>query len=234
MLQLEGLSVRIAGADILRNVSMNVRPNSFVALVGRNGAGKTTLLRSIMNLIPRWAGEVRIGDRVTTKANPSDHARDGVGYMPEDRRLIAGWTVEQNILLPVWANPVSDSQARLAWCYSLIPEIVPFAGRRAAELSGGQQKLVALARALMVARKLLLLDEPFEGVAPALAQRIAEILAELRNGGSFSVLISESDAVHTRHLVDDVYVIERGEVRPTHGIAHDITTRKDSDHDLTR
>jgi branched-chain amino acid transport system ATP-binding protein len=135
--------------------------------------------------------------------------------------LIAGWTVEQNILLPVWANSVSDSRARLAWCYSLIPEIVPFAERRAAELSGGQQKLVALARALMVAHKLLLLDEPFEGVAPALAQRIAEILAELRKSGSFSVLISESDAVHTRHLVDDVYIIERGEVRPAQGIARE-------------
>jgi branched-chain amino acid transport system ATP-binding protein len=213
MLQLEGLGVRIAGADILRNVTLNVRSNSFVALVGRNGAGKTTLLRSVMNLIPRWSGEIKIDERVTTKASPSDHAHRGVGYMPEDRRLIAGWTVEQNILLPVWANSVSDWQARLAWCYSLIPEIVPFAARRAAELSGGQQKLVALARALMVAHKLLLLDEPFEGVAPALAQRIAEILSELRKSGSFSVLISESDAVHTRHLVDDVYIIERGEVR---------------------
>ena len=80
-------------------------------------------------------------------------------------------------------------------------------------MSGGQQKLVALARALMVAHKLLLLDEPFEGVAPALAQRIAEILSKLRKSGSFSVLISESDAVHTRHLVDDAYIIERGEVR---------------------
>jgi branched-chain amino acid transport system ATP-binding protein len=222
MLRLEGLGVRIAGADILRNITLNVRPNSFVALVGRNGAGKTTLLRSVMNLIPRWSGEIKIDGQVTTKASPSDHAHRGVGYMPEDRRLIGGWTVEQNILLPVWANSVSGWQARLAWCYSLVPEIVPFAERRAAELSGGQQKLVALARALMVAHKLLLLDEPFEGVAPALAQRIAEILSELRKSGSFSVLISESDAVHARHLVDDVYIIERGEVRPAHGVTKKI------------
>jgi branched-chain amino acid transport system ATP-binding protein len=217
MLRLDGLGVRIAGAEILRNVSLHVRPNSFVALVGRNGAGKTTLLRSVMNLIPRSSGEIWIDGRITTKASPSDHARHGVGYMPEDRRLIANWTVEQNILLPTWANPASGSQARLAWCYSLIPEIVPLAGRRAAALSGGQQKLVALARALMIAHKLLLLDEPFEGVAPALAQRIAEILSELRRIGSMSVLISESDAVHTRHLADDIYIIERGEVRPSLG-----------------
>jgi branched-chain amino acid transport system ATP-binding protein len=213
VLRLESLGVRIAGADILRDVSLRVLPNSFVAIVGRNGAGKTTLLRSIMNLIPSWSGEIRIDDRVTTKASASDHARRGVGYMPEDRRLIADWTVEQNILLPVWADVVSGSHVRLARCYQLIPEIAPFARRRAVELSGGQQKLVALARALMVADKLLLLDEPFEGVAPALAQRIAEILSDLRRSGSMSVLISESDAVHTRHLADNVYLIERGEVR---------------------
>lgn len=219
MLQLERLCVRIAGADILRNVSLHVRPNSFVALVGRNGAGKTTLMRSAMNLIPLWSGEIRIGDRATTRANPSDHARNGVGYMPEDRRLIAGWTVEHNILLPAWANTIPDAPARLAWCYRLIPEIVPLARRRAMELSGGQQKLVALARALMVSHQLLLLDEPFEGVAPALARRIAEILSGLRNTGSLSVLVSESDAVHSADLVDQVYVIERGEIRqPAAGV----------------
>jgi branched-chain amino acid transport system ATP-binding protein len=213
MLQLERLSVRIAGVDILRNVSLRVRPNSFVALVGRNGAGKTTLMRSVMSLLPLWSGEIRIGDRATTEADPSDHARHGVGYMPEDRRLIAGWTVEQNILLPAWANRMGDEQVRLAWCYSLIPEIVPFARRRAMELSGGQQKLVALARALMVARNLLLLDEPFEGVAPALGQRIAGILSELRKRGSLSVLVSESDVVFSQPLVDHTYVIERGQIR---------------------
>lgn len=219
MLQIDRLCVRIAGADVLRNASLHVRPNAFVALVGRNGAGKTTLMRSIMRLIPSWSGEIRIGERAVTHAKPSDHAANGVGYMPEDRRLIADWTVEQNILLPSWANRISDTPARLALCYSLIPEIVPFVGRRATELSGGQQKLVALARALMVSRNLLLLDEPFEGVAPALAKRIAEILSELRKTGMLSVLVSESDAVHSRDIVDQVYVIERGEIHRPSGPA---------------
>jgi branched-chain amino acid transport system ATP-binding protein len=213
MLQIERLCVRLAGADVLRAVSLHVRPNAFVALVGRNGAGKTTLMRSVMRLIPSWSGEIRIGDRAVTYAKPSDHASNGVGYMPEDRRLIADWTVEQNILLPTWACRVPDTAARLAACYDLIPEIVPFAGRRAMELSGGQQKLVALARALMISRNLLLLDEPFEGVAPALARRIAEILSELRKVGSLSILVSESDAVHSRDLADEVCVIERGEIK---------------------
>jgi len=202
MLQIERLCVRIAGADVLRNASLHVRPNGFVALVGRNGAGKTTLMRSVMNLIPSWSGEIRIGERTVTHAKSSDHASNGVGYMPEDRRLIADWTVEQNILLPTWACRISDAQ-----------ELGPFAARRAMELSGGQQKLVALARALMVSRNLLLLDEPFEGVAPALAKRIAEILSELRKTGSLCVLVSESDAVHSRDIVDQIYVIERGEIK---------------------
>jgi branched-chain amino acid transport system ATP-binding protein len=212
MLQLDRLCVRLGGADVLREVSLRVRPNSFVALVGRNGAGKTTLMRAIMNLIPSWSGDIRIGQRMTTAANPFDHARNGVGYMPEDRRLIAPWTVEHNILLSGWASRTLDTRGRLAACYALIPEIASFAQRRAIELSGGQQKLVALARALMVGRNLLLLDEPFEGVAPALAQRIAEILSELRRKGSLSVLVSESDAAHSRRLADHIYVIERGEV----------------------
>jgi branched-chain amino acid transport system ATP-binding protein len=229
MLQLDCLCVRIDGADVIRNVSLHVRPNSFVALVGRNGAGKTTLLRAVMNLIPSYSGVIRVGDRVTTAANPSDHAGHGVGYMPEGRRLIADWTVEDNILLPAWANSIPDARERLAACYAEIPEIAPFARRRATELSGGQQKLVALARALMVARKLLLLDEPFEGVAPALAQRIAEILSALRREGAFSVLISESDAVHSHRLVDHTYLIERGEIisQPVAGLVgdHDVERR---------
>src|SRR5258708_4104771 len=89
MLQIDRLCVRIAGADVLRSASLHVRPNAFVALVGRNGAGKTTLMRSVMRLIPSWSGEIRIGDRAATHAKPSDHAANGVGYMPEDRRLIA-------------------------------------------------------------------------------------------------------------------------------------------------
>jgi branched-chain amino acid transport system ATP-binding protein len=222
MLQIEGLCVRIAGAEVLRNVSLHIRPNEFVALVGRNGAGKTTLMRSIMRLIPSWSGEIRIGERAVTHAKPSDHASNGVGYMPEDRRLIADWTVEQNILLPTWACRVSDAETRLASCYALMPEIVPLAGRRAMELSGGQQKLVALARALMVSRNLLLLDEPFEGVAPALAKRIAEILSELRKSGSISVLVGESDSAHSRDFVDRVCAIERGEIKqPPTGVVRE-------------
>jgi branched-chain amino acid transport system ATP-binding protein len=212
MLRLTQLRVRIGGADVLRHVSMHVPPNSFVGLVGPNGAGKTTLMRAVMNLVPAWSGEIYIAGERTTQAPPYAHARHGVGYMPEDRRLVGDWTVEQNILLPALATRARDPRQRLNKIYTLMPEVTEFAARRTMQLSGGQQKLVALARALMAATRLLILDEPFEGVAPALAQRLAEILSQLRRENTLSILISESDAVHSRALVDDIYTIERGRI----------------------
>jgi branched-chain amino acid transport system ATP-binding protein len=193
---------------------MHVPQNSFVALVGRNGAGKTTLIRSVMNLIPIASGEILIAGARTTTARSHTHARNGVGYMPEDRRLVADWTVEQNIMLPIWATGRRESQPRLAKIYALMPEVEAVAERKAMQLSGGQQKLIALARAFMAATKLLILDEPFEGVAPALAQRLVEILSNLRQENALTILISESDTVHSQDLVDRIYVIERGRVEP--------------------
>lgn len=191
---------------------MVVPPNSFVALVGRNGAGKTTLMRSVMNLLPIASGAVHVAGENTTNSPAFAHARNGVGYMPEDRRLVPDWTVEQNIQLPAWASRNRDIQRRLSMIYELIPEVAQFSHRKALQLSGGQQKLVALARALMASTKVLILDEPFEGVAPALAQRLADILSDLRKQGALSILISESDAIHSRGLVDCSYTIERGRV----------------------
>jgi branched-chain amino acid transport system ATP-binding protein len=212
MLRLAQLSVKLGGADVLRNVSMHVPRNSFVALVGRNGAGKTTLMRAVMNLLPIASGEVHIAGRNTTHVPAYTHARSGVGYMPEDRRLVADWTVEQNIMLPAWASHRPDFRARLQEIYSLIPEVDRFRDRKAMQLSGGQQKLVALARAFMASSDLLILDEPFEGVAPALVARLIEILSELRKENSLSVFISDSDAMHSRDLVDRICMIERGRV----------------------
>ncbi|MCF3934699.1 ATP-binding cassette domain-containing protein [Acuticoccus sp. M5D2P5] len=212
MLRLDNISVSIGGASILRDVSMDVGPNAFVGLVGRNGAGKTTLMRSVMNLIPIDSGTIAVAGRDTTRAAPHTHAREGVGYMPEDRRLVPDWTVEENILLPVWAAHTDDADARLARIYGLIPEVETVSDRRAMQLSGGQQKLVALARAFVAGTRLMILDEPFEGVAPALVQRLVEILSTLRQEGDHSVLISESDALYSTGLVDAVYTIERGQV----------------------
>ena len=205
------LEVTIAAAQILRGVSLNVSSHAMVGLIGRNGAGKTTFLRSVMGLIAIRAGEV-IYDEVNLRREPAyRRANIGIGYMPEDRRLVPELTAEENVLLPAWATSLSDSGQRLHWIYLLLPEVAAFADRKAIELSGGQQKLVALARALMVGRSLLLLDEPFEGVAPILAQRLVDVLVKLREEG-LSVLLSESNASHSSNLVDRLYVIERGKI----------------------
>ena len=205
------LEVTIAAAQILRGVSLNVSSHAMVGLIGRNGAGKTTFLRSVMGLIAIRAGEV-IYDEVNLRREPAyRRANIGIGYMPEDRRLVPELTAEENVLLPAWATSLSDSGERLHWIYLLLPEVAAFADRKAIELGGGQQKLVALARALMVGRSLLLLDEPFEGVAPILAQRLVDVLVKLREEG-LSVLLSESNASHSSNLVDHLYVIERGKI----------------------
>ena len=120
--------------------------------------------------------------------------------MPEDRRLVPDLTVEENVLTPVWATKQPNPQARLEWVYSLMPEVKGFASRRAMSLSGGQQKLAALARALMIGKKVSWLDEPFEGVAPTRCRRLVEGISSLKTEG-ISVLISESDYTHTRGVV---------------------------------
>ena len=129
--------------------------------------------------------------------------------MPEDRGLVPELTVQENILLPVWVNKQLDQAGRLALVYRVLPELLEMRERRALLLSGGQQKLVALGRALAVGTRLLLLDEPFEGVAPALSKRLSEVIAGLK-GSEVSVLIAQSDLNHSRKLIDTEFVIERG------------------------
>jgi branched-chain amino acid transport system ATP-binding protein len=220
MLEIAGLSVAISGVPILTDVTLAVPRGAAVGLIGRNGAGKTTVMRSVMGLLPPQAGRIGL-DGVDLLAQPAQaRAALGIGYMPEDRRLVPELTVDENILVPAWATGQPDIETRLALAYEILPEVQGFGPRKALQLSGGQQKMVALARALVCGTKLLLLDEPFEGVAPALAQRLAAAISALRDAG-VSVLLSESDYVHSAELVDRLYVIERGIVsaRETAGAA---------------
>ena len=212
MLQVQHLEVNIAAAQVLRGVSLNVPRHAMVGLVGSNGAGKTTFLRSVMGLVGVRAGKMIFDDADLGLIPAHRRANIGIGYMPEDRRLVPGLTVEENILLPAWATTLPNSGTRLDQIYLLLPEVAAFAGRKAIQLSGGQQKLTAFARALMVSRSLLLLDEPFEGVAPVLAQRLVDVLVKLKEKG-LSVLLAESDSRYSSSLVDHLYVIERGKIQ---------------------
>jgi branched-chain amino acid transport system ATP-binding protein len=211
MLRLDGVSVSIGAVTILRAVNLDVAAGEFAGLIGRNGAGKTTLLRTIMGLLRPAAGSLEFLERDLAALPTHRRASLGIGYMPEDRRLVPALSAEENILLPAWAGDADDAPARLAQIYQTIPELTALRARRALQLSGGQQKLVALGRAMMAGRKLLLLDEPFEGVAPVLARRLAEVIAGLRQSG-LSVILSESSMTHAHGLLDHVFTIDRGAV----------------------
>lgn len=210
MLRIRDLHVSIGPIPIVRGASLELADGEFCGLIGRNGAGKTTLMRGLMGALPA-TGSVSLGDVELVGTAPHRRVAHGVGYMPEDRRLVPEFSCEENVLLPSWSGRYPDAEARLRWVYDLIPEVEAFRTRRALVLSGGQQKLVALARALMAGRKLLLLDEPFEGLAPALARRLGEILASLKSEG-VTVLMAESTEGHVTGLLTSMFRIERGAV----------------------
>jgi branched-chain amino acid transport system ATP-binding protein len=211
MLRLDGVSVSIGPVSILRGVSLQVGPGQFAGLIGRNGAGKTTLMRTIMGLLAHHQGALELEGAPLTSIPSHRRVSLGIGYMPEDRRLVPGLSVEENVLLPAWSARFSDAGERLERVYRAIPEVGEWRARRALHLSGGQQKLVALARAMLAGTKLLLLDEPFEGVAPVLARRLAEVIAGLRATG-LAAILSESSLAHAHGLLDRVFVIDRGAV----------------------
>ena len=209
MLQVESLHVAIESVVALRGLTLTVESGRMVGLVGRNGAGKTTLIRTLMGHLTPSQGRIVFDGHDLCSLPPHARAALGIGYMPEDRGLVPELTVEENILVPVWVSKSLVEAERLALVYRVLPELREMRTRRALLLSGGQQKLVALARALAVGTRLLLLDEPFEGVAPVLSKRLGEVIAGLK-GSATSVLMAQSDLNHARRIVDSEVVIERG------------------------
>lgn len=213
MLKVINLSVSIGPLPIIRDASFTLEEGEMCGLIGRNGSGKTTLLRAIMGAV-KATGTANLGCIDLLSLPRHLRVAHGIGYMPEDRRLVPEFTVEENILLPAISLKMTGADQRLDWIFGLMPEVAKFRARSSLELSGGQQKMVALARALMAGTHLLLLDEPFEGLAPALARRLGEVLANLKTEG-ISVLIAESNEVHVVDLLSRTFRIERGSVSPS-------------------
>ncbi len=209
MLEVKDLHVRIESVQVLRGLSLTLHNGAMSGLVGRNGAGKTSFMRSVMGHLQPSSGTMVFNGQDLTKLPPEARAALGIGYMPEDRGLVPELTVEENILIPLWVSPNLNAQERLRFVYGVLPEVEAMSDRKALLLSGGQQKLVALARALVIGTKLLLLDEPFEGVAPALSIRLSDVISGLRRM-DLSVLIAQSDLNHSSSLVSQEVVIERG------------------------
>lgn len=211
MLEIKALDVSIGPTIILRKVHISVQVGAIVGLTGRNGAGKTTLMRTIMGLLKPTSGSMVFTGHDLTELPAHRRTSLGIGYAPEDRRLIPDLSVLENLCAPAWALKSKDIDQRLQRVHKIIPELREFGPRRAMQLSGGQQKLVAIGRALMTAQTLLLLDEPFEGVAPALAKRIAEVVGELRGEG-LSALLSGADLQHAGDVLDEIHYMDRGEI----------------------
>jgi branched-chain amino acid transport system ATP-binding protein len=224
MLILDHVTVSFGTVPVLRGVSFQLREGEAVAFVGRNGAGKTTTLRSIMGFTGN-GGRIEFDGH--DLAGIAAHLRPGlgIGYAPEDRRLFSRFTVEENILLPAQVAKLSteETKRRLDRVYHVLPELKEMARRPAGSVSGGQGKMVALGRALMLATRLVLLDEPFQGLAPVLANRYAEALRRLRDADpSLALIITESNPHLLRSFAERTITIERGEIAgdvPNEGLA---------------
>jgi len=215
MLRLDQVRAGIEQHLVLRNVSFTIMPSRTTVLIGRNGAGKTTTLRSIMGLLSLDGGRILLDDLDLATVPSFQRASLGIGYAPEDRRLIAEFSVEENLLLPAIALnlPTAERKRRLAEIYALLPEVAALYERPAGVLSGGQGKMVALGRALIAGTRYVLLDEPFQGLAPALAISYADALVRLRRSRpELGMLITESTPKLLDKIVDSALTIERGEV----------------------
>jgi ABC-type branched-subunit amino acid transport system ATPase component len=213
MLSLENVSATLAGIAVLRGISAQLARGAIVAVVGRNGAGKTTLLRLIMGFVPRHEGRVLLDGQDLATVPAKDRARQGMGYAPEDRVLFPTFSVEENLRFPCEVVGLSRRAVdeRLAETLSIVPELEAMLARSGAALSGGQGKMVALGRAVMAGERLVLLDEPFQGLAPVLAQQYAASLDRLhRARPELCVVITESNRSLLKQIPTQTLVLERG------------------------
>ena len=209
MLRVKNVSVKIEAVEILEDIDIEIK--GFSSIIGRNGAGKTTLMKTIMNILKPEKGEIFFNGLKISRLENHKMTSYGIGYMPEDRKLVPELSVKDNLLMPLWASKNLDESKKLENTLSFIPELKPFLNREAYQLSGGQQKLVALGRAIIIGSNLLLLDEPFEGVAPALAERLVELIKELSKMDVIT-LITESDETYSKKIGAKVFRIERGKI----------------------
>jgi branched-chain amino acid transport system ATP-binding protein len=217
ILELENLSAWYGAARVLFGVAARVCRGEAVALMGRNGAGKSTTMKAVMALMARRSGVVRFGGRDISRLRPYEIARLGLGYVPEDRRVFSDLTVVEN--LDVGRQPprcFADGKPAPLWTeeriYALFPNLAAMSGRSGRQMSGGEQQMLAVARTLMGNPLLVMLDEPSEGVAPVIVERMANTIAELKQAG-LSVLLSEQNIPFAALVCDRAYVLEKGQVQ---------------------
>src|SRR3954462_15698528 len=209
LLTLSGVHTHIGRYHILHGVDFAVAEGRTTMLLGRNGAGKTTTLRTIMGLWPASSGEIMLaGQRIEQRATP-DISRSGVGYVPESMAVFSDLTVKENLILAARDGPLDDT--RLEWIFGFFPALKKFWLSRAGSLSGGQKQMLSIARAIVEPRKLLLIDEPTKGLAPAIVMSLIECLKEIRRRGA-TILLVEQNFHAARELGDQVLVMDNGTI----------------------
>lgn len=214
LLRLEAVECDIGGSRILRGVTFEVRPGEVVCLMGRNGVGKTTTLRTIMGLLPVRAGSIVFAGENLGGRRTDARARSGIGYVPQGRDIFPHLTIEENLRVSLAVQGRTGAAARddLERVYGLFPVLKTMLGRKGGVLSGGQQQQLAIARALLTRPKLLMLDEPTEGIQPSIIEEIGETLRQLRTRGELSILLIEQYVDFCRATADRFYAMDRGTV----------------------
>ena len=206
MLEVSDLNAWYQESHVLHGLTFEVREGEVVTLLGRNGAGKTTALKSIMGLVPRREGSVRFRGRELIGARPDTVGRAGIGFCPEERGIFASLSVTENLFLPPVVGPGGMTVDAI---YALFPHLKERANSPGTKLSGGEQQMLAIARILRTGAKLLLLDEPTEGLAPVIVQQIGVMIAEIKRRG-FTVLLVEQNFRFAARVADRHYVVESG------------------------
>ena len=210
MLDVANLNQYYGGSHILRDLSFELPPGQVTVLLGRNGVGKSTLLKTLMGLVPARTGAVRFAGRDLTRARPEERVRAGIGYVPQGREIFPRLSVEENLVMGLATRPRgSEVPARI---FEMFPVLKQMLRRRGGDLSGGQQQQLAIGRALAMQPRLLILDEPTEGIQPSIIKDIERAIRSLAASGELAILLVEQYYDFARSLADQYLVMERGEI----------------------
>jgi urea transport system ATP-binding protein len=209
MLSVSQLHVAYGQSEALHGVSVDVAPNEIVAIMGRNGMGKTTLMKAMMGLLPTRSGSILLEEQDLTSLKSYERVARGLGYVPQGRMIFGSMTVEENIRTGLAVRDSSDVSSDV---YELFPVLLEMKGRRGGNLSGGQQQQRAIARALATQPKVLLLDEPTEGIQPSIIKEMGRTLKSIRDRRGLSIVVSEQVLSFALDVADRVLVIENGEI----------------------
>jgi branched-chain amino acid transport system ATP-binding protein len=210
LLKIENLDVFIGSTQILRNISVGVKEGEIVCLLGRNGAGKSSIIKSTIGLYPSRSGKILFKEKDITSFSPRKKVLSGIGYSPEDTRIFTELTVQENINLSTWVTRKGEGFS-FEKIFTIFPAIKNFLTRKGLNLSGGEKKMVSIARALALDPSLLLLDEAFEGLAPLVVTHFMEALSQIRELG-VTIVLGESNIRIVSQVTERTYIVERGEI----------------------